>query len=528
MKDLIVGDGKLPTVEELIFYELNNCIQESIEFDRRIDAYCPILLPKQREFFNWIVDPNGNYPEYPINALFLGSLGGGKSRTLIYVMLKICALFPGIKILVARGTVKSLYLSLVQELRQFLWGAGIPFTENQKLQTMVLPGKATLFFYSDDSPENLGSTDYAGVVLEEADGIDEAFFETTIGRRRQPNMPLRFCIAASNPPDKTHWLFKWFVGKGDPTYRVFHAHMDENYFLPPSYVQAVKDSYSYAPALYRRLVEGQWGSVVRGDPVYKGVFSRQFHVAKKSIPFDPALAVNRSWDYGWLTPYALMSQLRPNNQLVFLKGKTQSKVILPDFIDIVFAECNESFSTDTLGGTRYRDFTDPIQGNRKEDLLRKTRHDIMRDKGIHPSCVYTSVAARIDAAERRLAKQIMGEPAILISPDPSLELLIEALESGYVRGDDGDPVRDAIYEHPADCFGYTITNLFTTPKHKRGAGEHKEAKAPGYNLHKKVKAAPPMISGIRINPSKGYRDSSSGIKTYTNSELIKLKRLGVL
>ena len=108
-------------------------------------------------------------------------------------------------------------------------------------------------------------------------------------------------ILDSNPPSPRHWIAQWEdeETKG-PTreyqVRFWHIHTQENeHNLPPNYLAALKRSHAKNPAMYRRMVEGQYAEAFDGKPVL-WAFDQGHGYDELAFPMGAYLV--RSWDFG--------------------------------------------------------------------------------------------------------------------------------------------------------------------------------------------------------------------------------------
>lgn len=107
-------------------------------------------------------------------------------------------------------------------------------------------------------------------------------------------------ILDTNPPGKRHWLAEWeeeakgYVDQG--FIRFWHIHTAENaQNLPPFYVENLKLQYAKNPAMYKRMVEGQYADAFDGSPV---LFAFSMEHAHASLPFPKGAYLVRGWDFG--------------------------------------------------------------------------------------------------------------------------------------------------------------------------------------------------------------------------------------
>lgn len=107
-------------------------------------------------------------------------------------------------------------------------------------------------------------------------------------------------MVETNPPSPRHWIAKLegeaLEGK-HPDYDFFHIHTAENkHNLPPGYVENLQHDYRNNPAMYSRMVEGQYAEAFDGDPVFFA-FKKEKHVGE-NLPWVKGAHLVRGWDFG--------------------------------------------------------------------------------------------------------------------------------------------------------------------------------------------------------------------------------------
>jgi hypothetical protein len=77
------------------------------------------------------------------------------------------------------------------------------------------------------------------------------------------------CILDTNPPSPRHWIAKLEErSQGDPEVRFWHIPMEENrHNLPPGYVEDAKRMYAANPAMYKRMILGEYAEAFDGSRV---------------------------------------------------------------------------------------------------------------------------------------------------------------------------------------------------------------------------------------------------------------------
>jgi hypothetical protein len=107
------------------------------------------------------------------------------------------------------------------------------------------------------------------------------------------------CILDTNPPGTRHWIAQQeetAIKQNRKDIRFWHIPMEENaHNLRPGYVEEAKAAYAKKPALYKRMVLGQYADTFDGDPVL-WAFSEEH--AYDGLPWPRGAYLVRGWDFG--------------------------------------------------------------------------------------------------------------------------------------------------------------------------------------------------------------------------------------
>lgn len=163
----------------------------------------------------------------------------------------------------------------------------------------------------------------AGAYVDEATLLPEDFWETLKGRMSVEGARL---FATTNPDNPMHWLRQKEILSGSQHVRVFKFLLEDNIFLPPSYVEWAKETYK--GLYYKRNILGLW--VVAEGAVYD-MWDEDKHVVD-----DAQMPAMRQWlglgiDYGTTNPFAaVLLGLGMDNRLYvgaewYYDSKTQQK-----------------------------------------------------------------------------------------------------------------------------------------------------------------------------------------------------------
>lgn len=105
------------------------------------------------------------------------------------------------------------------------------------------------------------------------------------------------CILDTNPPSPRHWIAKMEEHSATRNdIQFWHIKMDENeHNLPPHYVEDAKRLYANNPAMFKRMILGEYAEAFEGSRVFFA-FS-ELH-AFDDLPFPRGAYLIRGWDFG--------------------------------------------------------------------------------------------------------------------------------------------------------------------------------------------------------------------------------------
>ncbi len=189
-----------------------------------------------------------------------------------------------------------------------------------------------IIFKGMDKPAKLKSINGVTIIwIEEASELKYSGYKELLGRARHPYLSIHF-ILSENPVEKENWTYKQFfkdeekdrfilddqklyeeriIKLGDTYYH--HSTVDDNAFLPQSYIDQLDDIKSYDPDLYRIARLGHFG--VNGLKVLP-----QFEVAKSHLEVMSKVASIPSkfrfngLDFGFETSYNALVRMAVDDQ----------------------------------------------------------------------------------------------------------------------------------------------------------------------------------------------------------------------
>lgn len=226
-----------------------------------------------------------------------------------------------------------------------------------------------IIFKGMDKPAKLKSLNGVSVVwIEECSEVKYEGFKEILGRLRHPTLS-NHIILSTNPVSKSNWCYKHFfqdrknnvlILDDEELYRkrimivgntyYHHSTVDDNFFVPASYVEQLDDLQIHDPDLYRVARKGRFG--INGTLVFP-----QFEVQPHEKVLELMKAVKsplekNGMDFGFVTSYnaALRMLMDHEEKILYIykeyysRNKTDPEIAkdMEDWKDIVIkADCAE-------------------------------------------------------------------------------------------------------------------------------------------------------------------------------------------
>lgn len=190
--------------------------------------------------------------------------------------------------------------------------------------TLIFPNGSKIIFKGMDKPGKLKSINGVSIVwLEEASEIKYAGYKELKGRLRHPTKSLHFLLS-TNPVGTENWVYQHFFKRTNDDGTVstvlddqrlylkhtivkngvyyHHSVVDDNMFVPESYVKTLDDMQNYDPDLYRVARLGQFGlNGIRVLPQF--TVANSHSEVMRSVQGIPKEFRFTGFDFGFETSY---------------------------------------------------------------------------------------------------------------------------------------------------------------------------------------------------------------------------------
>lgn len=322
------------------------------------------------------------------------------------------------------------------------------------------PGIAQIDFIG--LKEYPGSYEWNRIYVDEADEVDKSIIDGLKSRLRAPCEPEYEgdygLDIGFNPPDTTHWIYTACTGMdykerkvATPEFVLFDPKAGENAKgLPDDYLKRFE---GMAPDMLARLKDNKWGTSFPGEAVFKDAFYSNLH-ARDTLAFDQTRPLILWMDFGFRHPVCIWTQMDEEHRFRLLHELHAQDMEARDFIRKVHMETNINFPQGR--GKLY--IGDPAAKQKKDT---GSTLQVLDSEGIN--LMYME-GMSIEEGLRRIRYLLQQAPKGIMQIRISRKgcpRLIRMFQGGYHKHKTTNlPVKDGVYDHPADAFRYGITNLF--------------------------------------------------------------------
>lgn len=264
-----------------------------------IGQYDPKILPYHYDVIK-AVRTEFDYSKGTHEVLLSGSVGSGKSTLLSHIILTHCLLNAGARVLIGRLSMPALRSTIFAKILEHLGGdyvEGRDFFLNLTTASIKFKNGSEIVSrsWSDKRYFKFRSLELSGAAIEEIIETDTQDFYNEIKMRvgRLPHIKENIIIAATNPGSPSTWQYKYFIESKSPTRHVYYSRTEHNPFLPPQYIEQLKNDLD--PKMARRMLEGVWLEI-SSEVVYHAFDEGRNYRATDYTP-DPRHSVYISWDF---------------------------------------------------------------------------------------------------------------------------------------------------------------------------------------------------------------------------------------
>lgn len=320
---------------------------------------------------------------------------------------------------------------------------------------------------------------YGIVVLDELTQLRQITLSTLQDNLRSPHVPYPRLIGCTNPPVKGHWLYtlareqETLVANGKkPQIMIARSAMEDNPFLPPDYIERMKNKYKDNEILYEMYINGMDGIEMEGEPVYQGAFSMARNAPGDGLNYIPNAIMYVGMDFGWTKNVAIFGQMVAPGYLNILGELALDHATLEAFGKSIMDYVQQRWPDVRWDDLRF--FGDPQTAVQKNMHSGKTTAQLLKEQcGIRMKWKKRRIEHGVDTLRALMTDHSLqgNRPRFQIDRNHASETTM-ALLAGYIRKQSGgvvkpDPYKDGYYDHFADALRYLTDNLYGNYKEGR-------------------------------------------------------------
>lgn len=212
--------------------------------------------------------------DYDIDvSLYQGGYGSGKTFSGSALGIMLAIKYPGITGLVGAQTLSLVRDTTMESYKEHFENMGLVYGrdwwEVKSENKIELKNGSKILFRHFEEPDKLKSLNLGFVEIEEMSDIPQSTFDMLYSRLRQKKKKSwgsKFkyrLFGHTNPEEAKGWIYRYFVERKLPNYRMVIATTEENKEnLPKGFVEGMKELYT--DEYYKRNVLGQFGDYVSG------------------------------------------------------------------------------------------------------------------------------------------------------------------------------------------------------------------------------------------------------------------------
>lgn len=174
-----------------------------------------------------------------------------------------------------------------------------------------------------------GMTSY-GAYINEASLSTQEVFQEIIQRCSKPHARI---ICDTNPDNPQHWLKTDYIDNKDPKAKIesFHFTLDDNTFLTPDYVQALKHA-TPKGMFFDRSILGLW--VTGEGAVYKDFDERTMTIRREDLPDNLTYTAGVDWGFDHPTAIEVIGHDNKGNYYLVDEAYGQFEQVDPHWIRV--------------------------------------------------------------------------------------------------------------------------------------------------------------------------------------------------
>lgn len=412
---------------------------------------------KQKEFLKDIdlLSPKG-YRYF----FYGGSIRGGKSFVILFILHYLALKYEGSKSIVVRDYLPTLKKTTIPSFIKLLGKyASYHGTMNYSSNEFTYNNGSKILFMAENISHDPQLDAFLGIeanffFLEQIEELSQKMFEMAKQRSGSlyiPNMPPAYIFSSFNPTNR--WIKKeiydkYRMGTLDKPYYYLNASPKDNPFV-------TEDQWSAWSTMddrsYRQFIEGDWDVTNINDNRFIYTFDYNRHKAKEHIEIDNSMGLYLSFDFNVNPCTAILGQHnRTLSKVVFLKEYRVNGGV-EELCDVIKLD---------IPNTRFLTVTGDSSGKNRNSVLRGslTHYSIIQRRlGLSNLQLKVPKANKRHQASRSVCNSLLDKHKDLSFND--MPYLFADFDQVEVNNEGGIKKEIGEVGHLLDCFRYYCDNF---------------------------------------------------------------------
>lgn len=336
----------------------------------------------------------------------------------------------------------------IPDIKAALDTMGIPYVEHKSEMALTIGTPSQwfkIYFHSGQHPERIVGQSAAFAILDEAALMSEKVFRNVLARVRHPAARLSQVLLVTTP-EGFNYVYDRFEKNPKPGTRLIRAKTADNPFLPPEYLEALREQYNDQE--FEQYCNGEF--VAMSGAVYSR-FNRDRHLKPCTAPLDAELTIGADFNIGKMV--WVLADWNGESLHVFAEHITHNRTteesaeILDDKLRALFRQWGRKYEPKSI-----RFFCDASGSARKTSA---SRSDVQILRSFGWRVIHTpknpAIRDRVASVNRALARDVLRFDA------EGAPHTVECIQQqGYDAA--GMPEKNGL-DHGADACGYLVSNL---------------------------------------------------------------------
>jgi hypothetical protein len=342
------------------------------------------------------------------------------------------------------GLIRDILIPQLTELWDD-WGINYElFTGAAEVKLRCPDGQiSTILLRSFENYSRLRGINAAWAVVDEIDTVRPkvatAAFRLLQGRIRSGVLPQ---IAVCSTPEGFGWLYEFFVQKDDDSKKLIRAKTTDNPYLPPEYIQSLREQ--YPPALIEAYLNGEFCNLAQST-IFAD-YNRTTNLSQEQVTPDDAVLVGLDFNVGICHGCVCVQRREGQQQILHV---VSSFVTKDTYETAQYLQRNYG---NQLVRRRLTCYPDASGGN-KSTSSTKTDHQILRESGITVQSERRNPPPQETFAHCNV---LFHRNQLRVNP-LTAQHTVEALER-WSYDENGRPTKggENDYSHGGDAFRYVV------------------------------------------------------------------------